>query len=58
MQIKDFEGLFRTMDNLPVIIRYLDPPLHEFLPKTEEEIKELANDLNTTIKNVKNHIQE
>ena len=58
MQIKDFEGLFRAMDNLPVIIRYLDPPLHEFLPKTDEEIKELANDLNTTIKNVKNHIQE
>ena len=58
MQTKDFEGLFRAMDNLPVIIRYLDPPLHEFLPKTDEEIKELANDLNTTIKNVKNHIQE
>jgi len=36
MQRRDFEGLFRVMDGLPVTIRLLDPPLHEFLPKREE----------------------
>ena len=35
MQRKDFEGLFKAMDGLPVTIRMLDPPLHEFLPKRE-----------------------
>ena len=44
-QRNDFEGLFEAMNGLPVIIRYLDPPLHEFLPKTEDEIKELATSL-------------
>jgi pyruvate,orthophosphate dikinase len=34
--------LFRIMNNLPVIIRFLDPPLHEFLPKEAKEIRELA----------------
>ncbi len=41
-QKEDFKGLFREMENLPVIIRTLDPPLHEFLPKTEGEAEELA----------------
>lgn len=45
MQRTDFEGIFRAMDGLPVTIRLLDPPLHEFLPKTEEEIVQLAVDL-------------
>ena len=44
-QRDDFEKLFETMDGLPVIIRYLDPPLHEFLPKTNDEINKLANSL-------------
>lgn len=44
-QKEDFIGLFDAMAPYPVIIRYLDPPLHEFLPKTEAEIKELASDL-------------
>ena len=44
-QRNDFEKLFETMDGLPVIIRYLDPPLHEFLPKTNDEINKLANSL-------------
>ncbi len=39
----DFEGLFRAMDGLPVIIRLLDPPLHEFLPSYEELISSLAD---------------
>jgi pyruvate,orthophosphate dikinase len=42
MQRGDFEELFREMDGLPVTIRLLDPPLHEFLPKTEGEIAEVA----------------
>jgi pyruvate, orthophosphate dikinase len=42
MQRKDFIGLFRVMDGLPVTIRLLDPPLHEFLPKREELMVEIA----------------
>lgn len=43
MQREDFEGLFKAMDGLPVIIRLLDPPLHEFLPEDESSIKELSS---------------
>ena len=42
-QKKDFKGIFEALDGLPVTIRTLDPPLHEFLPKKEEIIDELAN---------------
>jgi pyruvate,orthophosphate dikinase len=42
MQRGDFEELFRTMDGLPVTIRLLDPPLHEFLPKTDAEMADVA----------------
>ncbi len=42
-QRSDFEGIFREMNGLPVNIRLLDPPLHEFLPHKEEEIMELAD---------------
>src|SRR2546427_9687282 len=42
MQRKDFFGLFKAMDGLPVTIRTLDPPLHEFLPKREELMVEIA----------------
>jgi len=42
-QRADFEGIFRAMDGLPVIIRLIDPPLHEFLPTFEELIQELAD---------------
>ncbi|MCL2469030.1 MAG: pyruvate, phosphate dikinase [Alphaproteobacteria bacterium] len=42
MQQKDFEDLFTIMDGLPVTIRLLDPPLHEFLPKTKAEIEDVA----------------
>jgi pyruvate, orthophosphate dikinase len=50
LQVKDFAQIFRVMDGMPVIIRLLDPPLHEFLPKPEqtEQIKELAKSLNIT----------
>ncbi|WP_420631719.1 pyruvate, phosphate dikinase [Candidatus Leptofilum sp.] len=43
LQRGDFEGLFRAMDGLPVIIRLIDPPLHEFLPSFEELVQDLAD---------------
>ncbi len=55
MQRSDFEGIFRAMDGLPVTIRLLDPPLHEFLPHSEEEIAEVAQALNLPIEGVKQH---
>ena len=42
MQRKDFAGLFEAMDGFPVVIRTLDPPLHEFLPKREELMVDIA----------------
>ena len=45
MQRGDFEGLFKAMKGYPVIIRLLDPPLHEFAPHTEKEQRELAEEL-------------
>ena len=45
MQQRDFEGIFEAMKGLPVTIRLLDPPLHEFLPEKEEEIRNLAESL-------------
>jgi len=55
-QRDDFEKIFEAMENDPVVIRYLDPPLHEFLPHTLEEIKELADSLGLTVDEVNNHI--
>ncbi len=55
-QRDDFAGLFRAMEGNPVIIRFLDPPLHEFLPQKEEEIKELAESLNMTLEELNNRI--
>jgi len=56
-QRSDFEGLFREMAGLPVIIRYLDPPLHEFLPHTDEEIKPLAKALGMTFEALKARVE-
>ncbi len=42
LQKKDFEGIFKAMDGFPVTVRLLDPPLHEFVPQEEAQIKELA----------------
>lgn len=58
MQRSDFAELFRTMDSMPVIIRYLDPPLHEFLPKTDEELKELATSLQMSFEELKDRVEE
>ena len=43
LQVEDFEGIFRAMDSLPVNIRLLDPPLHEFVPRSKRDIVELAD---------------
>ncbi|MDY6062685.1 MAG: pyruvate, phosphate dikinase [Erysipelotrichaceae bacterium] len=52
MQRGDFEGIYEAMEGRSVTIRYLDPPLHEFLPTTEKDIKALAEELNTTSKHL------
>ena len=56
-QRKDFEGLFEAMEGDPVVIRYLDPPLHEFLPHTDEEIKPLAESLGMSFESLKARIE-
>ena len=56
-QRDDFEGLFEAMEGDPVVIRYLDPPLHEFLPHTDEEIKPLAESLGMSFEALKNRVE-
>lgn len=53
----DFEELFRAMAPYSVTIRYLDPPLHEFLPHTDEEIKPLAESLGMTFEALKERVE-
>jgi pyruvate,orthophosphate dikinase len=53
MQREDFVGIFRAMDGYPVIIRTLDPPLHEFLPHTDQEIEELARQMGVSFEKLK-----
>ena len=53
MQIKDFIEIFTVMKGLPVNIRFLDPPLHEFLPSNEQDIKDLAHTLRISADQVK-----
>ncbi|MDD5253937.1 MAG: pyruvate, phosphate dikinase [Candidatus Nanoarchaeia archaeon] len=55
-QKKDFKGLFEVMNGKPVTIRLLDPPLHEFLPKEELEIKDLAKELKISVEKIKERI--
>ena len=57
-QKKDFTEIFKIMNGLPVTVRLLDPPLHEFLPKTNKEISELAEIVNLTVKEVETRIEE
>jgi len=52
MQKSNFFGLFREMDGLPITIRLLDPPLHEFLPVEEEAQREMADELGMTIEQI------
>ena len=57
-QKKDFIEIFKIMSGLPVTVRLLDPPLHEFLPRTDKEITEVANVVNLPVKEVKSRIEE
>ncbi|MFY9538089.1 MAG: pyruvate, phosphate dikinase [Bacilli bacterium] len=58
MQRDDFEKIFEAMGNFPVTIRYLDPPLHEFLPTDPEEIKAIAAELGITVERLRAKISE
>ena len=53
MQRGDFEKIYKAMEGRPVTIRFLDPPLHEFLPHTEDEIKALAKEMNISFESLK-----
>ena len=53
IQQKDFEGLYEAMQGYPVTIRFLDPPLHEFVPTEEKDIKELAESTGKTVEEIK-----
>ena len=57
MQRSDFEGIYKAMEGRPVTIRLLDPPLHEFLPTAEEDIRALAADMGLTYEYVKGTIE-
>ena len=57
IQQKDFEGLFKAMEGRPVTVRYLDPPLHEFLPQTHEQKRELAEKLGIKVSDVENRCE-
>ncbi|MDE8328978.1 pyruvate, phosphate dikinase [Erysipelothrix rhusiopathiae] len=53
IQRKDFEAIFTVMENRSVTVRYLDPPLHEFMPTTTQEIEELAASMNMGVAEIK-----
>ena len=52
-QQSDFEAMYKVLEGRPMTIRFLDPPLHEFLPTKEEDIAEIANELNITVDELK-----
>ena len=56
-QMEDFEGIFKAMEERPVTIRLLDPPLHEFLPKDEEEIMELSGKIGVEFEGLKEKVE-
>ena len=57
MQRGDFEAIYRAMGGLPVTIRLLDPPLHEFLPHEDDEIKELADEMGVSFDKLKGKVE-
>ena len=57
-QKSDFFEIFKIMNGLPVTVRLLDPPLHEFLPKTDEDIDDIAKELNISHRDIKSRIIE
>ena len=57
-QKEDFKKIFKVMSGLPVTVRLLDPPLHEFLPKNQKEISDVANALNIKSSELEGRITE
>ncbi|MCZ6779879.1 MAG: pyruvate, phosphate dikinase [Acidobacteria bacterium] len=57
MQREDFSGILRAMEGLPVTIRLLDPPLHEFLPEEDEGLEEVARDLGITVSKLRRKVE-
>ena len=57
-QKNDFKEIFKIMKGMPVTVRLLDPPLHEFLPKTDKDMEEVARSLNLGVKEIKNRVAE
>ena len=53
MQQSDFEGMYEALEGRPMTVRYLDPPLHEFVPTEEADIAELANTMGKTVEDIK-----
>ena len=49
----DFKAMYKELKGLPMTVRYLDPPLHEFIPKTDSEMKELAEAMNITVEHIR-----
>ncbi len=58
IQREDFEGIFEAMHDLPVTVRLLDPPLHEFVPHEEENQKEMADEMGISVEEVKEKVEE
>jgi pyruvate,orthophosphate dikinase len=58
MQREDFEGIFEAMEGLPVTVRLLDPPLHEFVPHDEKGQQEMANVMGLTVDQIKHKVEE
>nr|MDY5755815.1 pyruvate, phosphate dikinase [Eubacteriales bacterium] len=56
MQREDFKGIYKAMEGRPVTIRFLDPPLHEFLPTKDEDIRALAETMGITFEELKNTV--
>ena len=54
----DFKAMYKELKGLPMTVRYLDPPLHEFLPTDEKDIVALANDMGVTVEHLKNKISD
>ncbi|MDO5155228.1 MAG: pyruvate, phosphate dikinase [Eubacteriales bacterium] len=52
-QKADFKAMYKTLDGMPMVVRFLDPPLHEFVPTEEDDIKALAADMGITVEDVK-----
>ena len=54
----DFKAMYKALEGRPMVVRYLDPPLHEFVPKTEEDMEQLAKDMNLSVEEVKTRCDE